>query len=333
MANCNNIFTEFNSTIRLTDTRKASLKVSRNELRKKIRKYFSENRPDEIKPKFKGQGSYIMDTIVNPIPRTITIEGVEKTQLIYDVDDGVYFIGDERIEDRKSIQTYHNWIVDAIDGHTSIPPIDKNTCVRTVFADGHHIDMPIYYKQNDVPELAHKKKGWIDSDPKEFADWFNEKANRLPQLRRIVRYLKAWKDYREFQRVDKKMPSGLILTILAYNNYYVHERDDISLKETLVNIENALLHSFTCYRPTTPAGEDLLDGYVNKDYFLDKLRAFIKDAKLALEVKNQRSACELWQNHFGSRMPCSLARDGEDNDEEKAVSLLGIAATSKPWTT
>jgi hypothetical protein len=55
MANCNEHFEEYNGKIRLTDARRKSLKGSRKELRKKVRKWFDENKPNETKPKFSGQ--------------------------------------------------------------------------------------------------------------------------------------------------------------------------------------------------------------------------------------------------------------------------------------
>lgn len=331
MANCSDIFLEYNGIIRLTDARRKSLKKSRKELRKKIRKYFDEEKKDEIKPKFTGQGSLLMDTIINPIPRKETVDGEEKTYLYYDVDDGVYFIGDEDENTRKSIQTYHNWIYDAVKGHTNTDPIDKNTCIRVLFADGHNIDLPTYYKKGTIPELAHKTKGWIESDPKEFADWFIKQADKNGQLRNIVRYLKGWKDNREFKRSDKYFPSGLILTILASNNFRSHQREDIALKETLILIESSLSKTFECLRPTTPSGENLLEEYTHKDYFLDELRKFIADAKKAIEEKNQKKSCEYWQKHLGDRFPCSLAKDEDEDNSSMYSGLTGIIGTSKPY--
>lgn len=328
MANCNNLFQEFNSTIKLTDSKKDSLKKSSKELRKKIRTYFKENKPDEVKPKFTGQGSFEVNTNVNPIPRTVEIDGEEKTLYKYDLDDGVYFIGDE--DKRKSIQTYHNWIYEAVDGHTSQKPIDKNTCVRVIFSDGHNIDLPIYYKQGATPELAHKGKGWIFSDPKEFIEWFEERAKGSPQLRRIIRYLKAWCDYREFSNSSKKMPSGFIMTILAANHQYKHDRDDVALKESLINIQAELSKEFKCERPTTPAGEDLLEEYSQEDYFMNELAKFINNAKRGLEEKNQKNACEYWRKIFGDRFSCSNAKD-EDEGDKRSDALAAVAATSKPW--
>lgn len=331
MANCHNLFLEFNSTIRLNDSKRKSLKKSRRSLRDKIRKYFNEEKPDEIKPKFKLQGSFALDTIIEPIPEEIVKDGVKKTLYYYDVDDGVYFIGD--VVNRKSVQTYHDWIVNAIEGHTQTGLKDKNTCVRTEYADGHHIDMPIYFKEEQkTPELAHKAKGWTQSDPKAFQEWFEEKSKGKPQLVRIVRHLKAWSNFRETQRKDKPMVSGFILTILAGNHYYANDRDDIALKETLVNIKATLDASFTCYRPTVPTNEDLLENYKHQEYFMDCLQKFIDSATLALKETNQKKSCAHWQKHFGDRFPCGLAKD-EDQKEELSSSFISTASSSRPWST
>lgn len=114
MADSNEIFLEFNNIIRLTDAKRKGLKISRKELRNKIRKYFKENKSDEVQPKFFVQGSLATDTIVNPIPRTISKDGEDVTIYKYDVDDGIYFIGQESAAERKSIQTYHSWIMEAL---------------------------------------------------------------------------------------------------------------------------------------------------------------------------------------------------------------------------
>lgn len=328
MANCSPQFQDFNITIKLSDSRKKSLKDSRKEIRNKIRKYFDDKKPDEIKPKFKGQGSFETDTSVNPIPVKVEIDGEEKTLYKYDIDDGVYFIGDEDADERKSIQTYHTWIFEAVDNHTSQKTIDKNTCVRIMFYDGHNIDLPIYYKQNEVPELAHKSKGWTESDPKEFIDWFEKKIKEQPQLRRIVRYLKAWADFRIKSNSTLKLPSGFILTILASENFYSHSRDDISLKETLVLIHATLQQSFECLRPTTPRGENLLDGY-SEETIMKELEAFIKNAKKAIEEKNHKRSCQLWQKSFGERFSCANAKD--EIQENKSASIATTAGTTKPW--
>jgi hypothetical protein len=329
MANCIKYFEEFNGNIRLTDDRRKNLKRSRKELRKKVRKWFKDNKPNEIQPKFSSQGSMLIDTIINPIPRKIRVDDEEKTVLYYDVDDGIYFEGDKEQKERITPATYHRWIYQAVEGHTDKAPIDKNSCIRTLFADGHNIDQPIYYKNGANPELAHKADGWIESDPKAFSDWFNSKADTQPQLRKLVRYLKSWADNREFFNESKCMPSGLILTILVAENAVYRDRDDVALKETLQVIKQKLNSFFECNRPTTPKGENLLKDYTQKDYFMDCLTKFIDDAIKALQEKNFRKATVLWRKHLSERFPL-----GEDKEERSNASAgLGtiVTPTTKPY--
>jgi hypothetical protein len=330
MANCNAHFEEYNGKIRLTEARRKSLKGSRKELRNRVRKWFKENKTNEFQPKFSGQGSMSMDTIINPLPRKIKVGNEEKAVLYYDVDDGIYFEGDKNPKDRPTPTTYHNWVYGAVKGHTDKDPIDKNTCIRTLFADGHNIDQPIYYMKGDTPELAHKMNGWIDSDPKAFIEWFKEKADKEPQLRKLVRFGKGWCDNSEFNNESKPMPCGLIITILiAENAVYRKERDDVALKETLLAVQRKLKISFECNRPTTPKGENLLENYNHKDYFMDCLARFIDDATKALQQKNFLKATELWRKHLSDRFP--LGEDKDDNSNGSAGLGTIIPPTTKPY--
>jgi len=68
MARLHKEFTQFNKELKLTVARKEGLKNSRKEIKRKIRTWFVENNPDELQPRFAGQGSFEMNTIINPIP-------------------------------------------------------------------------------------------------------------------------------------------------------------------------------------------------------------------------------------------------------------------------
>lgn len=312
MANNHEQFIAFHNAITITELKKETLKKNRKTLRDRIKNYYQREHEDELAPKFRPQGSYAMETLLEPIKQ-------EDGLGVFDLDDGVYFIDD--IANRKSISHYHNRILAAVNGHTKQTPQDKTTCVRVEYSDGHHIDLPIYFKkpENDaIPTLAHKTKGWIDSDPKEFWIWFNGKAANMPQLRRIVKYLKAWCDYKESQNSAINMPSGCILTILAVQYFEENpDRDDIALKNVLVQMYTSLSANFVCNRPTTPKGENLFEGYsdTRRNDFLTRLSSFKDDAERAINTSNQKDACEKWQRHLGDRFSCSTAKD---EDEENA---------------
>jgi len=319
---------KFNKTIRLDDSKKESLIKSRNAVRKAIKSWFKNNKPDEIQPKFHSQGSMEMNTTINPIPET---DGDGNELLKYDLDDGVYFIGEE--DQRKGIETWHNWIFDAVDNHTNQPSIRKATCVRVVFADGHHIDLPIYFMEDESPELAHKIKRWLESDPKAFYKWFNDAATKNPQLRKNIRFLKAWKNYRETQNTNLKLPSGFELTILATNNLVVDDNDDVAFLKTIKAIKASLDEKFECIRPTTPEGEDVFADYsdTRKSDFLTRLDNLISACEKASAETNTKAACEYLRKQFGDRFPLGKDEDERDTSSSLSAGLSAAVITPKPY--
>src|SRR5690606_34388824 len=323
MANLHDTFTEFDGIIKLNSTKKSSLRTSRNSIRDDIRKYFNDKR-DKHTVSFKGQGSFMMNTTIKPISSE------------YDLDDGVYIFGKE--EDRPSCQTAHNWIFDAVKDRTSSEPKDKNTCVRVVYKGDYHVDLPIYYKvdksddefslDDEIPQLAHLSKDWIESDPYAFKKWFDDQASGKPQLKRIVRYLKAWSDKKQDDNSSLRFPSGMVFTILASNNFVEDERDDISLLETLKAIQKDIddtrfYTSYECYRPTVDENENLLEKYAaktTKENFLNALDSFIKSGEQALELESKKDACAKWQKHLGERFPCSTIKEDTKNSSAKVFA-------------
>jgi len=346
MANIDRLLKEYNSIIRLSDVKRQELLLVRDNLRSRLRtgyQIITERMAIvHFRLESQSQGSVVMDTIIRPVRDD------------YDLDDGLYFIGSLDRRSRPSPAEFHDWVMKALDrGHDDIEKIiDKSTCVRVQYKSGFHVDIPIYYASNfDSPDLADKNRGWTLSHPVEFIAWFEGKINsgfqkgfllesRLfpefekwttdirkadHQLRRIVRYLKSWADLRR-----EDMPCGIIMTILAANHYSPNLRDDIALKETLVNIDAELRREFKCLRPTTPEGEDLLKDYKNKEAFLKYLSYFIDNAKNALSEPNEKKACEHWKRSLGDRFPCHLAKD-EININIK-TSSLAAGVTGKPWS-
>ncbi len=317
MANNHEQFIAFNNTIKVNDTQKGTLQTNREAIREKIRKYYKDNYPDDVQPKFNMQGSYAMHTILNPIRDT---DGSGT----YDLDDGVYFISDNE-DDRLSVEEYHKRIFEAVKGHTPTGEEDKDPCVRVLYADGHHVDLPIYYMNDDEdehPQLAHKKNGWIDTDPKEFYKWFNGRYEH-PQLRHLVRYLKAWCEFVRYDK-NKKMPTGCILTMLAEKHFVADEREDVAMQKLLTAIYDDLSaeDGFHCYRPTFPKNEDLFLSYseTRKNDFLAELKSFKNDAEKAIAGKNPHESCTRWQRHFGERFSCANAKDEDEDAEKKKTS-------------
>lgn len=315
MANNHDQFIAFDKAITASSSRRDTLKTNRDALRKKIRKHFKDNWPDKPQPSFYWQGSYAMFTLLSPITD-------ESGLGAYDLDDGIYFIGKE--DERETIEWYHQEIFKAVKTHTKQGAKDNKPCVTVYYADGHHIDLPAYFwaEKEDHPQLAHKSSNWTDSDPRELSDWFKGRSEH-PQLRRVVRYLKAWADYVD-DSTSKKMPTGCALMMLAVEHYKANDRDDIVLRDILVSMHESLSKEdgFHCYRPTFPKNEDLFDGYsaTRKKDFLAELKSFKEDAERAVNSKNPHDACLKWQNHFGDRFCCSTAKDEDEDAERQSTS-------------
>ena len=300
MADLNKLFVEFNDKITLSSSKKENLRTGRDALRKKIRDKFSEK--GRNKPKFCGQGSYMMKTTTNPIDGE------------YDLDDGVYVQGysDKEIDEWPSTSTIHSWIKDAVDGHTSTPPVDKNTCVRVIYVNDYHIDLPAYIVKDDIAYLAHKKDGWVVSDPKAFTDWFIGKVtDRGEQLRSLVKYLKAWKEYKD---IDLK---GIAVTILVGENYYSYDnRDDLSLLGTLTNIIETLEEDFKCVKPVAP-NEDIFDGYseTKKNSILSGLKNLRDSLQKAIDKEDEKEASDIMIKYFGDRFPQDKSSSKENKSQ------------------
>lgn len=236
----------------------------------------------------------------------------------FDIDLGIYFKFASLNRDAWPIpQTVSKWIYDAVYNHTSTPPENKITCVRVKYKPinpqndfGYHVDFPIYGEYEDFLGERCKAIGLNDvrkwnqkSDPAAFAIWFDSKCQKntsdRKQLIRIVKYLKAWKD---FQSSEIKMPNGIVLTILAAKNYVPGDRDDMVLCKLLDEVYFLLWWDFSIIKPTSPKN-DLVESYTEsrKRNFMGRLRQFRDDAKKALSTEDKSEAARIWHKHFGDR--------------------------------
>jgi hypothetical protein len=98
MANLNNSFVDFNKKIKLSDVDRKKLLLKRESLRKRMKENYAKLPVDvrkALEMKFQSQGSYVMDTIIKPIKED------------YDLDDGVYFLGEENKANRQDPEVFH----------------------------------------------------------------------------------------------------------------------------------------------------------------------------------------------------------------------------------
>ena len=311
MVNLNDLFIKFDSNITLSASRKADLMRGRDALRNKIASNFLELKMQ--RPKFCGQGSYSMKTTIKSLPDSE-----------YDLDDGVYLQGysGQSMSQWPSTNQVHSWVKDAVSDHTASESVDKCTCVRVIYAGDYHIDLPIYIMNNDIAYLAHKNQGWTESDPKAFTNWFlSEIKKSSEQVRRMVKYLKAWKDYKEIDL------NGISITVLVARNAYIYNaRDELAFLGTVTNIIDNLKMSFSCYKPVNPY-ENLLANYDSNaaQKVIDSLVSLKNNIEEAINESNEKAASDLLKNSFGNRIPT-----GSVDKPVSEASEYGYIRTTAP---
>lgn len=103
----------------------------------------------------------------------------------------------------------------------------KRPCVTAQYLSGgkpkFHIDYPVYRCNGDQYELAwgkptsaEKDKKWSSGDPKGLVDWINYSAldaDEKRQYKRLVRYLKRWRDLRYASTEVKPYSVGLTILV------------------------------------------------------------------------------------------------------------------------
>lgn len=319
MADCNDNFNKgkdsFLTKITLGSEKEEQLRRSRKGLRERLRKALSEKGVKDVK--FYRQGSYAHRTLINPLDGD------------YDIDDGIY-MDLSGFKDEPTPRTVHNWIREAAKGYTENDPIDKEPCVRAVFKAGYHVDLPAYkVEKNDETQekyfLAKKAAGWEQSAPREMTEWFqNQVKKNSEQLRRVVKYFKAWKDYRN-NKTSTKLPNGLTLTILTCEEFEGDgSRDDIAFHATTKKMHDRLKINESIMKPYEPT-EDMRDYLSDTQFqhFLDELQKLMNTADEAINKESQEKAAKKWQNVLGDRFP--IIKDSEEDKSSEAIEFVSPA--------
>lgn len=168
-------------------------------------------------------GSYAMGTGIRPL------RGLE-----YDMDLGLVFNASPREVDSQLLKrSIYNKLINA-----GYHPEWKRPCLSLAF-DGFHIDMSVCSREGGRLFLAEGKQH--DGNARwrpDGMEWFVQMISSHPnptdsqQFRRVVRYLKRWKDV-HFGSDGMKGPVGLALTVMAYH-WFPTNCDDLGALRTIV---------------------------------------------------------------------------------------------------
>jgi hypothetical protein len=293
MANLQDAFEEFHRKIAVSSGNKIVLRMALDSIRSQIRKYFRRTLHLQV-PKFRSQGAYAVNTLVNPILGEINLN------------DGVYLQHMDPQDDMKwpTGAAVRQLLMDAIDSHHRSMVIEKRACVRLRVIGLYNVDLPIYGVLRDLSMLALKSgHGWVLSNPQDLIQWFNSYMTLYgEQLRRIIRYVKAWADFQSLK--NRQMPKGLVLSILAARHFQDDLRDDVALAYTFKVISNAVTPYFSVPNPVN-INEELAErlSLSQIKHFCAAIEEATAIAISAIRMDDPREASILWRKLFGYRFP------------------------------
>lgn len=329
----------FLKALDLTTEEKRDIDAARKEIRQALRKDLPRALRDRdyqgetCDPKFNIQGSWAYKTLNRPchtppqqsdiddgvyLPLSIVKEEEKPHLAIDDFFDAVRAVL-EPLCDAKG------WSLER-----------KPNCMRVVVSAFAHIDLPLYA----IPDVQYKllkaeaesrgipvmdsinssaatqtwkklpsdqillacDRGWIKSDPLAMKDWFElEVSDKGPQLRRIVRYIKAFRD----QQWPEKGPSSILLMAAACPIFeFESKRDDKALLNVVTGIPKAMRDRVkspiddTVYLTDALSEEELTALEVKFEKFATYL-----DAAIRAKSEAKASACLWMREMLGDRFP------------------------------
>jgi hypothetical protein len=231
---------------------------------------------------------------------------------------------------------------------------DKPTCIRIIISKYAHIDIPLYaipdkefvmlakasmesYGYDSLTEavkkaerdawtalpadevlLAHREYNWMRSDPRPVKEWFlGEVEAKGEQFRRVIRYLKAYRDW----RWSSGGPASILLMASAAPLFEKRDRrDDLALLDVVTKLPGKLRAGVN-----NPVDEsESLTERLGKAGVEEAAKAFEEFEKMLRGATNASSpsqACIWMQGEFGPRFP-------NEPDRVKAVSVAATIAAA-----
>lgn len=193
----------------------------------------------------------------------------------------------------------------------------KEPCVRASYYENErewlHIDLPLYARYDEKLYLARGKEtssnfSWENADPVGLNDYLCEKINGNAQLRRIICYIKKWRNEKySSTENDHEIPPSIGLTLLACDCFSALSTDDSdddlrSLQKTMKSILNKfsikkdqngeiISASLNCYLPVSPYTDVFIKMKESKTHMITFYKRFSK------AVANLTSAVQLESEH------------------------------------
>ncbi|MDJ0902483.1 MAG: nucleotidyltransferase [Xenococcus sp. MO_188.B8] len=349
MADIQKYFEKFHENIKLKRFKEnATLREKRDRVLDRLKNNWDKVFEDEDinPPKYEtfDQGSYDLGT------------GNKPTNGDYDIDVGIIIrISKDDYPDPVKVK---KWIYDALYGHTKSVEI-RRPCVTVFYQkdgeDIYHVDLAVYCESDDKiylakgkPNSSEENRVWEKADPHELSKLIKEHYSDRDddkQFRRIIRYLKRWKDVK-FSQDGNAAPIGIGVTIAAYYWFKPNKTVDYCANTTKYNDLKALnqfvqkiINNFTTVWQDGESVErlrvvlpvvpncDLFDKMTDNQMinFKEKLENLQQALKDAITEADPTEACKLVQEQFGEDFPVP---EKKDTAEKRSKAIVSSSASA-----
>lgn len=309
-------FLKFNETIKLSFDDNQPLRDKRDILLNALR---NELKGSGLTFSHFDQGSYKIKT------------GIEPLNGDYDIDVGLTFNIDKDKTDPIKLK---NLIYNCLREQHNRKVQFKRPCIRVQYTkDGKsdfHVDLAIYgydkqknlYIAKGLQNSSLEYAEWEVSDPEELLEKIKSRfaGDDIEQFRRIVRYLKCWKECAFAQTDSNGTPTGIALTACVYN--WLSIQKDWNGKNyayndfaALKNVVNEMVFNLTWAThikvelPVIPYNNLFEKINKNRDYITGFQKLLMELAKALREAENHPNpaiAISKLRSIFGGRFPQSV---------------------------
>ena len=229
----------------------------------------------------------------------------------------------------------------------------KEPCVTASYhsdgAEWLHIDLPLYAKDADKTYLARGKAtsdnySWENADPDGLNDYLCGKISENGQLRRIICFIKKWKNEKyKNSTSDHEIPPSIGLTLLACDCFMVQstsegDNDLLALQKTMKGIldkfsvtkdanGNILSATISCLLPVTPYTDvfkkmkDSSSSYMVT--FYRRLSIAVDNLTNAVNVESEHDAGEYVQKVLGGEFVVPAKEAAASSAQNKREHSFG----------
>ncbi|MCP3862671.1 MAG: nucleotidyltransferase [Aestuariibacter sp.] len=307
---------------------------------------------DELKAEFKSAGYPIIDTFIQGSLSTYT--GIKHPVDDFDIDRAVVIDTDNAPDDPVEVKKL---VLKVLEKRGFKNARIKKPCVTADYKNLNlHIDIVIYRKSGEQYELAVGKlnssednRKWSPAEPKKLIEHINDSSQyigsadlKIKQFKRLVRYIKRWRDEKFGQTVGKKVFSiGLTLMLKEEFHPAISNEgkvDDLqSLRDTVSAIINGNYfqwagdskYKVNVYLPVQPYRNVFENSSIDTGTQLyNKFRTLLTKLDQALEEDSLRKQCEILQGQFGNDFEVP-EKEQSNNAGKIAYSSAGVVGTSQ----